>query len=75
MRNDGWKYEIYKELKGEITIARISNSTEDALRKHGDFFIHHQHYSYICVYGSIVEPYQLPRYVSNTVCSECSSWR
>lgn len=47
MRNDGWEYEIYKELKGEIVVARISNSTQDALRKNGEFFIHHQHYSYI----------------------------
>lgn len=26
MKNDGWKYEIYKELKGEITVTKISNS-------------------------------------------------
>lgn len=41
MKSDGWVYEIYKELKGEITVVRISNSAQDALRKHGDFFIHH----------------------------------
>lgn len=25
MRNDGWKYLIYKEIKGEVVVARISN--------------------------------------------------
>jgi len=65
MRNDGWEYQIYKEIKGEVTVARISNSAQDALRKHGDFFVHHQDYSYIRLYGSTVEPHQLLRYVSN----------
>jgi len=41
MKNDGWEYEIYKELKREITVARISNSAQDTLKKHGDFFLHH----------------------------------
>lgn len=65
MKSDGWEYEIYKELKGEINVARIFNSSQHTLRKHGDFYIHHQHYSYIRLYGSTVEPYQLPRYVKN----------
>lgn len=39
IRNDGWEYLIYKEIKGEVAVAKISNSTQDALRKHGDFFI------------------------------------
>jgi len=65
MKNDGWEFDIYKELKGETTIPRISNSTQDALRKHGDFFVHHQHYCYIRIYGSTVEPYQLPKFLSN----------
>jgi len=30
MKNDGWEYKIYKEIKGEITVARISNSAQDA---------------------------------------------
>lgn len=67
MRNDGWEYQIYKEIKGEVAIARISNLAQDALRKHGDFFVHHQDYSYIRIYGSVVEPYRLPRYVSNII--------
>lgn len=65
MSNDGWKYGIYKELKGEVRITRILNSAQDALKKHGDFFIHHHHYSYIRIHGSTMEPYQLSRYVSN----------
>ena len=65
MRNDGWEYAIYKELKGEVAVPRISNSAQQALRRHGDFFVHHQQYSYIRIYGSDIEPYQLPRYVSN----------
>lgn len=65
IRNDGWEFVIYKELKGDVTVPRISNSAQQALKRHGDFFVHHQHYSYIRIYGSNIEPYQLPRYVSN----------
>lgn len=65
MRNDGWEFEIYKDFKGEITVPRISNSAQEALKRHGDFFVHRQHYSYIRIYGSDIEPYQLSRYVSN----------
>ena len=65
MRNDGWEYAIYKELKGEVAVPRVSNSAQQALKRHGDFFVHHQQYSYIRIYGSDIEPYQLPRYVSN----------
>lgn len=39
MRNDGWQYEIYKELKREVSISRISNSTKYALKRYGDFFL------------------------------------
>lgn len=65
MKNNGWEYEIYKELKGEITVAQISNAAQDALKKHGDFVLHHQHFSYIRIHESAIRPYQLPRFVSN----------
>lgn len=67
MRNDGWEYLINKEIKGEVVVTRISNSIQDALRKHGDIFIQHEDYSYIRLYGSAMEPYLLPRYVSNRI--------
>jgi len=39
MMNDGWEYLIYKEIKSEVVVAKISNSNQDALKRHGDFFI------------------------------------
>lgn len=65
MKNDGWEYDIYKDIKGEITMARISNSAQDALKKHGYFFLHHQHYSYIKIHRSVIQSYQFPRFMSN----------
>lgn len=65
MRNDGWEDEIYKELKGEVSVSRISNPAKDALKRYVNFFLQDSNISYIRIYGSSIESYQLPLYVSN----------
>lgn len=65
MRNDGWEFQIYKEIKGRHMVKRISDSTVDAIQGHVDYFMEDPTHTYIWVYGSQVRPYVFPRYASN----------
>lgn len=65
IRNDGWEYQIYKEIKGKQMVKRISNSTIEAICRHANYFLEDPAHTYIWVYGSEVKSYLLPRYASN----------
>lgn len=65
MRNDGWEYKIYKEIKGEHLVKRIIDLAVEALRGHVNFYLEEANATYIRVYGSKEAPYRLSRYASD----------
>lgn len=64
-RNDEWEYAIYKEIKGESVVKRISDAAIHAISVHVDFYLQYTDYTYIRVYGSEEQPLLLPRYDSD----------
>lgn len=38
-RNDPWEYEIYKDIKGEFVVKRISGVAVQAIRVHANFYL------------------------------------
>lgn len=65
MRNDGWEYQIYKEIKGNQMVKRIFDSAIEAIRGHAYYLLEDPTHTYIRVYGYEVRPYLLPRYADN----------
>lgn len=65
MRNNKWKYAIYKELKGPSVVERISEETRKIIKRFGDFYLEDPNVSYIHIYGVDMEPMKLPKYVNN----------
>lgn len=64
MKNDEWEYAIYKEIKGELVVKRISNAIIQAISAHANFYLQYVDYTYIKVYGFKELPLLLPRYAS-----------
>lgn len=64
-RNDLWEYEIYKDIKWESVMKRISYVAIQAIRVHADFYLQYVDYTYIKVYGCEEQPLLLPKYASD----------
>lgn len=65
MRNDEWEYAIYKEIKGELVVKRISDAATQVIIAHENFYLQYVDHTYIKVYGSEEKPLLLPRYASD----------
>lgn len=59
------EYDIYKDIKGESVVKRISDAAIQAISIHANFFLQDADFTYIRVYGSEEQPLLLSRYASD----------
>lgn len=64
-RADRWKYDIYKDIKGEFIVKRISDATIQTISVHAYFFLHNADHTFFKFYGSEERPLFLPRYAND----------